>query len=100
MPKHLILLFCTLLLVMTSNAKVSPVTKKSHLYLITQDKVKYKADKEKLVLIINHEIRLLKEKVKLDDDKTVVAFDKKLIELLQKQLVVVDKEIGILKTLD
>jgi len=38
--------------------------------------------------------------VKLDDDdKTIVAFDKKLIELLKKKLVVVNKEIGILKTL-
>jgi len=75
--------------------------KKSHLYLISQDQINYKADREKLDLIIEHQIKLLKESVKLDaSDKTVTDFDKKLIDLLQKKLVASNKELGILKTLD
>jgi len=38
--------------------------------------------------------------MKLDtDDKTVVGFDEKLIALLRKKLVVVNKELDILKTI-
>ena len=38
--------------------------------------------------------------MKLDsDDKTIVGFDEKLIALLRKKLVVVNKELDILKTI-